>query len=210
MQTWVGLGIRTFDLEKSYRYVPTLILCISMVVLSGCTTDLAGRLSIKSQSRLGTSLIAGFKSSYYSMDDHNNVTILLIDGPIEQPIQAVTIHMFWHPRAGRTPIDPTATNATIHYTIFSGETHQQVGIYSGAGFIYPLDKPGQEQFSADVWQATLQLADCSEYFQDLLGQAMLGGYLTTTRNDTALASALTHLQRLVSQRMGYPRWVFAN
>ena len=192
------------------RVVRVVCLFVVAMLMGGCTTDLGGRLSLKSQSYQGTSLIAGFGASYYSVDDKNNVTVLLIDGPVDRPTQAVAIHMFWHPRAGRTPIDPTATNATIHYTIFSGDDYQEVGIYSGAGFVYPLDKIGEDRLNADVWQATLRLVDRSEAFQDLLGQAVLDGYLTATRDDAAVANTLHRLQLLISRGMGYPRWVDAS
>lgn len=183
---------------------------IAMILAVGCGTHHGASLALRSQSRPSTALIGGFTSSYYSMDDKNHLTILLVDGSIEEPVQAVTIRMFWKPRAGRTPIDPTATNATIHYTIFTGDNRSEVGIYSGAGFVYPVGKVGNPAFSADVWQATLRLTDRSTGFEDLLGGAVLDGHLTARRDDAAVSLALRRLRVLVTQCVGYPRWVGGN
>ncbi len=173
--------------------------------LVACTSPDVGNLALRSQANPNIELIGGFDSSYYSLDDHNNVTLVLLDGPADKPVQAVVIRMFWKPRPGRTPIDATATNATIRYTIFTGPDDQDAGIYSGAGFVYPIDEPGFETFTADVWQATLQLTDRSAGFKDLLGQALLEGRLTATRDDAVVSRVLHMLHLMLTQRIGYPK-----
>ncbi len=175
----------------------------------GCVKHDRAKLALKSQSQQGLALEGGFTSSFYAMDDPNHLTVVLLDGSIQEPDQAVTIRVFWQPRAGRTPIDPTATNATIHYTIFTGDHRHEVGIYSGAGFVYPVGQIGDPVFNADVWQATLRLTDRSPGFKDLLGGAILDGHLTARRDDAAVGLALRRLRVLVTERMGYPRWVGA-
>lgn len=161
---------------------------------------------IKSRSEPGMALVAGFETSVYRMDDPNNLTVVLLDGPPDQPVQAVTIRLFWRPRAGRTPIDPTATNATIHYTIFTGKGYEEVGVYSGAGFVYPLSNPDEGVFVGDVWESTLRLSDRSEGFEDLLGGALLEGRLVAVRDAPAVSRALQRLSVLVTRGVGYPQW----
>lgn len=185
-------------------------LLLAMVFLVGCQQRYSGRLVLKSLSSPDTFLVGGFQTRLYQVDDQNNLTLLLLDGTIEDPIQVVTIRMFWKPRAGRTPIDPTATNATIYYTIFSGQNRSEVGIYAGAGFVYPGGRPGDEEFNASVWHATLRLTDRSTKFDDLLGSAVLEGNLAATRDDATVRRVLKRLGVLISQKMGYPRWVNAS
>lgn len=192
-----------------WSLVGGVVLAMGFWGSSGCAGYANGHLTLKSQIHPETVLAGGFTSSIYSLDDANNLTLLLLDGTIEDPAQAVVIRMFWKPRAGRTPIDPTATNATVLYTIFAGDNRREVGIYSGAGFVYPLDQAGQETFSIDVWHATLRLTDRSHAFRDLLRGAILEGHLTATRDDVAVERALKCLRILVTERMGYPMWVNA-
>ena len=183
------------------------LLLMLAFAIPACTTHSSGNLTLKSQSQPDTVLGGAFTSSYYSLDDKNRLTVLLLDGSIEDPAQVVTLRMFWSPRAGRTPIDSTATNATIHYTIFSKGVGQEVGVYSGAGFVYPLGKVNGDTLTADLWQGTMRLADRSENFTDLLGQAVLDGHLTATRNEVAVSRALRRVESLITDRLGYPRWL---
>jgi len=193
----------------THSLIRAMLLLMFAFVIPACTPHGNGNLTLKSQSQPGTMLGGAFTSSYYSLDDKNRLTVLLLDGSIEDPAQVVTIRMFWGPRAGRTPIDSTATNATIHYTIFcpAPGQEQEVGVYSGAGFFYPLGKVGGESLTADLWQGTLRLADRSEGFTDLLGQAVLDGHLTATRDEVTVARALRRFETLVTSRLGYPRWL---
>ena len=187
--------------------VRAALLLMLAFAITACAPHGSGNLTLKSQSQPGMVLGGAFTSSYYSLDDKNRLTVLLLDGSIEDPAQVVTIRMFWSPRAGRTPIDATATNATIHYTIFSPDADQQVGVYSGAGFVYPLGKVDGETLTADLWQGTVRLADRSENFTDLLGQAILDGHLTATRDEVAVSRALRRFETLITDRLGYPRWL---
>jgi len=187
-----------------------LLTLVCLWGVPGCLQQHENGLVMKSQSWPGRSLAGRFESSYYSLDGRNNLTLVLIDGPPDDPAQAVTIRMFWKPRAGRTPIDLTATNATIHYTIFSSSHHGEAGVYSGAGFVYPVDRVGGEVLRADVWQATLRLTDRSAGFEDLLGEVMLEGHLTATRDEAAVHRVLRRIQILITEKMGYPKHVDAS
>jgi len=189
------------------RTVHWFMILSVMLLVHGCGKHGVGSLLLKSQASPEVFLVGGFTTRLYHMDDQNNLTLLLLDGPVDDPVQVLTIRMFWKPRAGRTPIDPTATNATIYYTIFSGNQSREVGIYSGAGFVYPAGQLGEPTFSASIWQATLRLTDRSTQFKDLLGAAILEGEVTAKRDDATVDRLLNQLRILISQKIGYPRSV---
>jgi hypothetical protein len=165
-----------------------------------------GELNVKSISDRDVTLRGGFESGIYTVADQNTATIILYDGPPQNPSQAVTIRMFWSPHAGRTPIDPTATNATIQYVIF-GEAGKEIGIYSGAGHLYPNSTVGSDLFTGSVWQSTLRIADKTDGFNDTIGLARLEGKFTVSRDDVNLNTALHTLNQQVRERLGRARMV---
>jgi hypothetical protein len=193
----------------------TIAVCVCVVTLGGCTHGRfagdGGRLAVRSQSSPGTVLSSAFTTGVYGYDDQNNLTVLLFDGPPENPAQAVAIRMFWRPRAAATPIERTATNATIQYMVFAGHDDdgrtREIGVYSGAGYVYPKSRLGASSLHASVWDAALRLSDRSEGFTDLLGKAELKGGFTAVRDDIAKEQMHQRLHVLVRERLGYPRLV---
>ncbi len=186
-----------------------LLLTLALAAI-GCTSlgrQPGGQLTLRSAAGSTAALAATFETGYYRYDDQNHVTVLLVDGPADNPAQAVTIRMFWKPRAARTPISTTATNATIHYLIFAGQDNREVGVYSGAGFMFPYAEPGQPTLTAAIWDANLRLTDHTAGFHDLLGNAALSGRFTVTRDDVAVEQALHQLRIQLRNRLGYPRLV---
>ena len=176
-------------------------------VLPACSAT--AELSVVSQARPDTVYRSAFEHAVYRFDDDQHITALLYDGPVENPTQAVTIRMLWRPRAGRTPIDATATNATIHYVIFTGADNSRVGIYSGAGYLFPNTKVGDPSLTAGIWDANLRLFDRSEGFTDLLGQSILHGDFIAKRDDAGTEEGIRKLNVLISKRLGFPRVVRA-
>ncbi len=178
---------------------------------SGCTLPSlnapGGRLRVISPAGQGVDAQFNFATGYYSYDDANTLTAVLFDGPEEQPRAALTVRMFWQPRAARTPIDPSATNATLHLVIFSESDPSAVAIFSGAGFLYPYDEPGTAQLQGGVWEANLRLADASESYNDPFGQALIEGRFTAQFDRAATERHLHHLRVLVHERLGRPRFV---
>lgn len=151
-----------------------------------------------------------FDHAVYSYGDRDSLTVVLIDGPLDQPRQAVTVRMFWLPRAGSTPLTATATNASIQYVVFppaSGDSGGNIGVYSGAGFLYPSNRPGSEHFRGKIWQANLRLSDRGATFSDRLGPSVLTGTINARRDDQAVVDLLQRLNKLVAERLGYPRLV---
>jgi hypothetical protein len=163
-----------------------------------------GDLTMHSTTDKNVTLQGIFDSGIYAAADRNTATVVLFDGPPESPTQVVTIRMFWNPQAGRTPVDPTATNATIQYIIFAGD---EVGIYSGAGYLYPKDDLDGDTFAGGIWQSTLRLADKTEGFVDRLGSAQMDGKFKVTRDDVHIDQKLHQLNVQIRERLGRSRLV---
>ncbi len=188
---------------------------LACVLLTGCGSSLIARqsaLAIVSQEDKSLRLRGDFTSAYYVYDSTESITVVLIEGPEDEPTQAAAIRLMWNPKAGQTPINPDATNATIQYVVFANRRtdagyYREVGVYSGAGFLHLDSDPGSSRLSASLWQADLLLADRSERFKDLLGQSTMRGSFTAERNSEKVQQLLQQLNQSVSQRLGYPRMV---
>jgi hypothetical protein len=153
-------------------------------------------------------LTGSFDRAVYGHDRQENLTVILLDGPADAPTQAAVIRMFWMPKAGATPIAESATNASVHYCIFAGaDKPRPVGVYSGAGFFYPKSDLGGANLKGQLWEASLQLADRSEDFRDLLGQSILRGQMTATKDEARVSELLHQLNVEVNNALGYPRLV---
>ena len=194
-------------------YVAPLVL--SLFLLTGCNTSLwtsQSALAVVSQDDTSLRLQGDFNSAYYVFDSTESITIVLIEGPEDNPTQAAAIRMMWQPKAGLTPVNPDATNATIQYIVFANRRtdegfFREVGIYSGAGFMHLDSEPGDTRLNASLWQADLLLADRSDRFKDLLGQSTLKGSFTAQRDSSKVQELLKRLNFKVSERLGYPRLV---
>lgn len=197
----------------------TALSLIITATLAGCSSvpfmPAGSGLALESQSHAGRRLTGDFDRAVYSFDDRNTMTLVLLAGPEDQPQQAAVVRMYWQPRAGATPIAGTATNATIQYIVFAGDGEGgddagEVGVYSGAGFLFPNSDPGEDSLRAGLWQATVRLSDRSAGFNDLLGKAVLRGDVSARREDALTNDLLRQLNALVSERLGYPRLVEAD
>jgi len=200
------------------RAMNTVILAIAaMIMLGGCSLlpSQNAALSVTSSGGDRLRLRGDFDIAYYRYDDADAVTVVLIAGPEDSPTQAATIRLMWNPRAGKTPISDDATNATVQYVVFADRRitegfYQEVGVYSGAGFMRLGAEPGSSQLTGRLRQADLLLSDRSERFKDLLGQSTLQGSFTARRDEQKVNQLLRQLNTRVTNRLGYPRLVRAD
>jgi len=93
------------------------------VALTGCGapnifTGPGGDLTITSRVNPDLKVKAAFDEGFYALDDRNQITVVLIDGDVDNPTAAMTVRMLWRPMYARTPIEATATNATVHVVVF--------------------------------------------------------------------------------------------
>eukprot|EP00913_Durusdinium_trenchii_P006007 g5619.t1 len=112
----------------------------------------------------------------------------LLENPGDPSIsgQMVHVHMFVRPKPGRTPIQQTAISATVRHLIIA---NGQVGMYTGAGFMFPSGTPGDKIFGGSITRADLRLERATPGFTDRLGPAEMT-ISFGARNDPQLSDEL--------------------
>ncbi len=204
---------RTTETHRSWKLVALTLLTLAALGCGGKTGARDADLHILSRANPRDIAVGGFDHGIYSLDGRSAMTVLLTDGPVENPNRALIVRMFWRPKAAATPLDETATNATVQYIVFNrgADTAKgTVGIYSGGGFVYPENDMGSPKLQANLWQATLTLADNSEGFEDTLGASVLRGRFTAQRDDEGIIDAVRRVNIAVSEALGVPRFVSAD
>lgn len=186
------------------RAAACVLLCIVALGVVGCSGS--GQLSVRNATETGDSLTGSFDTAVYAFTDHNQLEIVLIEGPDDAPTQAVHLRMEWRPKAGATPVDRRSTNTTVRYIVFTGDG---AGVYSGAGFLYPNNKPGGDSFRGTLRSTSIRLRDASVTFADRIGRAKATGSFTAERDELATKQHLRRLQQQVSAKLGYPLRVAA-
>ncbi|MEM1097301.1 MAG: hypothetical protein AAGH92_00800 [Planctomycetota bacterium] len=201
------------------------LLVLIAVALPGCQVPglpgspnaltVRGQLETDSGHAAPVALRGDFDIAYYRHADDNTATFVLLDGPEADPTQAAIVRLFWRPRAGRTPLEETATNCTITYLVFADDPDGdprdagQLGVYSGAGFLHIDGSPGPSDLSADMWEGALNLETRSDRFVDLLGEATVTGSFRARRDPAKVAALLAELNQRIYDRLGFPRMVAA-
>ncbi len=124
-------------------------------------------------------LASNFDVAVCSTDPYVEGSIWLTDVPVSdlaagsvETGQILHIELLWTPRPGYTPIDFEATNLSVRYILIS---NGEYGVYEGGGFGYPLGTPESSSMILDVEGVTLQLAEATDGFIDLLSPAELAG-----------------------------------
>jgi len=183
-------------------------------LLAGCQSNPLATLNpLSSDSSLTLKPVRGveqtvtFNTAYYSFDQRNNLTIVLLEGDAEQPRSAATIRMYWRPQVGQTPLDAAATNATVRYILLRRDGAPTAAVYAGAGFLNPATSKGQDTFHGDLADANLRLVDAPEGFADHIGITHFAGRVTAQRDDAQTQRILRRLQKQISEQLGYPRLV---
>lgn len=182
-----------------------LVLISVLCLFSGCTGG--GHLGIWSEADQDRTVKGDFESGIYRLDDKSQFTALLLQGPADNPSQALVLRMFWQPVAGSTPLDPDATNVSIRYILFSGPGLNQVAIYQGGGYAYPQQSLGAAMLNVNIEQANLHLFDASKGFEDPLGASGASGGISLRRDDGAMLEAMRRLDLQITKCLGYPRLV---
>jgi hypothetical protein len=188
---------------------------VAVLGVGGCTTpELASEIDLTLTSRdrpdaTGFGFGDGLATAIYQLSDKNSLTVLLLQGPANDPTRVIELTMLWRPRAGLTPIDRTATNATVQLLEFRDSPGEidTLGLYAGAGFLQLHDDPAGGTLTASLRQCDLRLSDRSEAFIDRWGRLNLEGRLTARRDDARVSQLQRDLNQRVRDRLGYPRIV---
>lgn len=176
-----------------------LVACTALP-LPGCGSSSALRVQSAVQ---GTYLEPEWLTNVFTNPDRETTQIILSDLSPDDLRAAlsgnaggaagnvVTINMFVRPKAGKTPIDDTACNATITHVVLAGSGY---GVYGGGGFVLPSSSFEDASFNARMSRATLKFLASRGGFTDQLESSEIGGRIGATREDALtkeLSSRLT-------------------
>lgn len=182
----------------------------SIVRSAGATGGGSARVtSIEQRTRLAPS----WRTALYASPDINTADVILSDLDRDTLMRAIAdegvlrdvegsilrVRMFIAPRAGRTPIDYTASNASATLIVMS---RGEIGVYGGGGFILPAGKPGARTFSGSLRDATLKPTGATPGFQDLLGASDLSGNISAKRDDAAASGVAAWIGAVVGELSG--------
>jgi len=191
------------------RALAVLVLVVAPLVLGGCANGRgSASLEIASLGGARTILPGEFSTAIYGESEQNVASIYLTDAPLDSVLegdlqrgQIVHIELLWTPRAGRTPVDPSAVNISIRHVIITGG---QFGVYGGAGFAEPSDRVGDKTLTLSIPEATLSLLESSSDFVDRLGPAAFTGSITAVRDDRLTRRLAFATNQIVTNMVGEP------
>ncbi len=147
-----------------------------------------------------------FDTAVYTATDLQNAELLLVDGPADAATRVMHIRMFWKSAAGRTPFDPSATNAAVRYITFTGD---DVTIYGGGGLMSPRGTMGEGNLSVLLENATLRMMDASSGVDVDASEPIVAEGTFSARLDQQQMRELRHkIQQRVNEKLGYSRVVW--
>lgn len=91
----------------------------------------------------------------------------------------IHIKLFLKPKAGRTPIEPTASSAMVRQLVLANGA---IGLYGGGGFIFQRGSAGDRSVGGSIANATLKLVRSTPDFADQLGTVDFTGSFTARLN----------------------------
>lgn len=180
------------------RMTAGVVACVLAAGLGGCASlGYSGGPLTASSADGSARLVTNLPTGVYVPIDENTADIYLTDLPVGRLSDpkdtlsdvrgmVVHLHLFLVPRAGRTPIDATASNAAVRLIVISDGA---VGVYGGGGFIQPSSAPGEETLGGGLAEASLRLLRATPDFTDKLGPSILAGAVSAKR-DEAMAAVM--------------------
>jgi hypothetical protein len=190
-----------------------LLLLLAAVVVCGCAGggESGGALRTESLGSDPVALPADYATVVYAHHPEGDTSFILSDVPVRRLLdgtvtegQVMHVELLWQPKAGATPMDPSATNASIRHIVISGG---ELGVYGGAGFAMPRGKPGRDQLTITVRDATLRLLEATEGFADPLGAARVTGTFTAELDPRLTRKLQRAVTQFVTNALGRSRFV---
>lgn len=183
----------------------------SMLACAGCqSSGTAGATALSSFGERGT-LSADFSTVVFDFERGSDASFYLTDvdpdalarGNVDAG-QVLHVELLWTPKAGRTPMDDSATNVTLrHVVIVDGE----VGVYIGTGFARVGGDLLGDEASLSIRASTMRLQESTPGFADALGVASIRGTLRAARDASEARQIHRGASRLVSRALGGAHWV---
>ncbi len=187
---------------------------LSILWICGCGVSAPERLEFTSLGDTPRTFPTADGYSTYSLD-LANTSFISSDLSSEQ-LQTTTgdsaelfgyvlhVELLWIPLAGKTAIDPEATNISIRLIVFSGH---EVGIYGGGGFAWPKGEPGEEEYGVDIVGSNATLLAATNGFKDLLSPAQLSGRLRSKLNEAQTKQTRRAASQIVTNALKRVQWV---
>ncbi|MBZ0171274.1 MAG: hypothetical protein K8E66_02740 [Phycisphaerales bacterium] len=146
-----------------------------------------------------TLLAPAVAASGYRSPDSSSAEFFLSDIPLQDLSRAesfdelagtiVRVHLFIRPKPGKTPIEPTASTATVQAVVLA---RGEIGLYGGGAFVLPSGTPGDDTLRASVRGGSVRLMSATAGFVDQLGAASLSAGVSAPL-DEAAAGIMAHL-----------------
>jgi hypothetical protein len=196
------------------RNARALAACLALVTgIAGCgTVGEVGTLELTSLGGTTRTLRAELGTGTYAQEAAQSSFVLSnVDfAKLESgtPVYGYVLHvnLIWVPKAGRTAVDPTATNTSIRLVVLAGN---ELGVYGGGGFAWPDGELGEPEFTLELVGSNMSLIACTPGFQDLMSPASLTGTLTATLDDAATRRLRRSTSQYVTNATRSVRWVKA-
>lgn len=165
-----------------------------------------------------TRLDVSFQTAVYTFVDENTADLYFTDLTSQQldaiiggenrsevapdGAQILHVHMFLTPRAGRTPIEFSASNVTLSHYVLAGDA---IGVYGGGGFMLPsrvfTREPGSDRFGGQMREATVRFLASTPGFKDRIGSGVLDGTVSA-RLDPEMSRRFSRLLSALSRAAG--------
>lgn len=173
------------------RATVLLAMCSGAACLAGCSSiGGGGSPRAASTSPEGGSLSLDLPTRCFTARDGNWADFYLTDLPAEvfhAGADASTmrgtifhLHMFLNPKAGRTPLSPSASTCIVRVLVIADG---QIGVYGGGGFMSRGGGVDEASLTARLRAGTLELTRATPGFADALGQAVVSGTFSCPRDD---------------------------
>jgi len=211
------------------RATPSIIVLCWLTALAGCSIGGAGgpggQLAAESISMTPVRLRADLPTVIYSEELTSLSSIYATDLPLEawglgpEPRspggspglsfdelpdgQLLRADVLWRPQAGRTPLDPQATNIVVRYLVVKDG---RVGLYEGGGFGRLRGRIGRP-IAVKLRNITLRLRWSSPGFVDALGPARLTADLRAVPDSAATRRLHWTMSQTITDFVGEPMMV---
>ncbi|MSQ90586.1 MAG: hypothetical protein EXS01_04215 [Phycisphaerales bacterium] len=202
--------MRPFPFKSSPAIPAIFALFLGTLTLLGCGVSAPERLEVTSLGDTPRTLAPELGLGTYSLESANT-SFILSDISHEQLIDSselfghvLHVELLWVPTAGKTAVEPAATNTSIRLLVFSG---RELGLYGGGGFAWPSGDPGSPAYGIDIVGSNISLLAATAGFIDLLSPAQLTGQVRTRLDGAATKQMTTAASQFLTNALKRAQWV---
>jgi hypothetical protein len=207
---WDRVGTFGAVQECQRRFSITLLFSVVSALLGGCGVTAPERLECTSMGDTPRTLSVADGRTTYSLELANTEFLHSSLAPEqfdESPIpDGYILHaeLMWVPKAGKTAVDPQATNVSLRLVVISGG---ELGLYGGGGFAWPQGEPGAQQHGLDLVGSNLTLLAATAGFVDLLSPSQITGRITASLDPELTRQVRRAASQAVTNALKRVQWV---